>query len=82
MDFDGGANHLTGESVSFGESRVRVIGLVLEQKGTKETENSEGNRVAIRFGGRIDQALNPNTIENQLPNTRLNRLHSEGLVIG
>ena len=61
---------------------MRVIGLVLEQKETEETENSEGNRVAIRFGGRIDQALNPNTIENQLPNTRLNRLNSEGLVIG
>ena len=49
MHFDGGANYLTGESVSFGESRVHVIGLILEQKITKETEYSEGNRVAIEW---------------------------------
>jgi hypothetical protein len=36
---------LTGESVSIGEWRVHVVGLVLEQKETKETKNSGGKQV-------------------------------------
>ena len=40
---------LTGEPVSLGEERVHVIGLVLEQKETKETKNSGGNTWAIRL---------------------------------
>ena len=35
-----GANDLTGESVSFGEIRVHGVGLILEQKETKETKNA------------------------------------------
>src|ERR1017187_2713816 len=40
VHFDGGANDLTGESVSFGEIRVHGVGLILEQKETKETKNA------------------------------------------
>ena len=38
VHFDGGANDLTGESVSFGEIRVHGVGLILEQKETKATK--------------------------------------------
>src|ERR1017187_4048661 len=40
VHFDGGANDLTGQSVSFGEIRVHGVGLILEQKETKETKNA------------------------------------------
>ncbi len=44
MHFDGGANDLTGESVSFVEKRVHDVRLNLEQKETKETKNSGGKQ--------------------------------------
>src|SRR5271166_505921 len=44
VHFDGGANNFTRESVSFGEKRVHVIGLDMEQKETKGTKNSGGKQ--------------------------------------
>ena len=40
VQVDRGADDLAGESITFGEERVHVIGLVFEQKETKETKNS------------------------------------------
>jgi hypothetical protein len=39
----GGANDLSRESVRFGEQRVHGVGLVLEQKQTKETKIRKAN---------------------------------------
>ena len=49
VHFDGGANKLTGESVSSGEKRVHVNSLVMEREETKGTKNSGGKQDCDSF---------------------------------